>query len=214
EKQSLEIPTVEQLLDKADKLNKAVQETPESPYDTESKIKAVKSFFTSHISELKDQTMPNYEEIHDILKGFDSDLQSMPDDDLRSVLGFHTADSDDTHDNKVSKSDNIFQDDHAFAERLSLLDHMDNICEVVSSLHSRLGDMESSIIQQVSANFKSSLPALITDSIKEQLPRLLSDALKDTLPQLLKDSIKSSVSKSIKEELSHIEAYVQKNLQD
>ncbi|GKD92670.1 hypothetical protein Tco_1372507, partial [Tanacetum coccineum] len=107
EEQSLEIPTVEQLLDEADKLNKSVQETPESPYDTESKIKA----------------------------GSDSDLQSMPDDDLRSVLGIHTADSDDTHDNEVS-------------------------------LHSRLGDMESSIVQQVSADFKSSLPALITDSLK------------------------------------------------
>ncbi|GJZ13111.1 hypothetical protein Tco_0548341, partial [Tanacetum coccineum] len=206
EEQSLEIPTVEQLLDEADKLNKAVQETPESPYDTESEIKVVKSFLTSNISELHDQTMHDSKEIADILEDSDSDLQSMPDDDLRSVSGFDTADSDDTHKNEVSTSNHIFQDDNASVERLSLPDHMDHICEEVSSLHLKLGDMESSIVQQVSAEIKSSLPALVTNTLKEQLPSFLSDALKDTLPQLLKDSIKSSVSKSIIEELPHVEA--------
>nr|GEV36260.1 hypothetical protein [Tanacetum cinerariifolium] len=73
---------------------------------------------------------------------------------------------------------------------------------------------KSSIVQQVSIEFKSYLPTLVTDSLKEQLLSLLSDALKDTLPQLLKDSIKSYVLKSIAEELPHVEAQVQKNLQD
>ncbi|GKC57975.1 hypothetical protein Tco_1085573 [Tanacetum coccineum] len=199
------------LLDEADKLNKVVQEIPESPYDIESEIKVVKSFFTSHISELKDQTMHDSKEIADFHEGSDSDLQSMPDDDMRSVSGFHTTDFEE---NAVSNSDNIFQDDHASAERLSLPDHMDHICEEVSSLHSRLGDMESSIVQQVSSEIKSSLPNLITDSLKDQLPSLLSDALKDTLPPLLKDSIRSSISQSIAEELPHVEAQVQKNLHD
>ncbi|GKG44445.1 hypothetical protein Tco_0485883, partial [Tanacetum coccineum] len=81
---------------------------------------------------------------------------------------FHTTDSDDTHENEVSKSDHIFQDDNASAERLSLPDHMDHICEEVSSLHSKLGDIESSIVQQVSAEIKSSLPALVTNTLKEQ----------------------------------------------
>ncbi|GKF61044.1 hypothetical protein Tco_0181098, partial [Tanacetum coccineum] len=89
--------------------------------------------------------MPEFEEIADINEGSESDLQSMLDDDLRSISGFYTADSDDTHDNEVSKSVNIFQDDHASAERLSLPDHMDHICEEVRSLHSRLRDIESSI---------------------------------------------------------------------
>nr|GEV90638.1 retrovirus-related Pol polyprotein from transposon TNT 1-94 [Tanacetum cinerariifolium] len=207
DEQSLKIPAVEKLLDEADKLNKAVQEPPESPYDTKSEIKVVKSLFTFLISKLKDQIMHDSKAIYDIHENSDSDsnLQLMPDDDLRSVLGFYTADSDDTHENEVSKSNHIFQDDNAFAERLSLQDHMDHICEEVSSLHSRLGDMESSIVQQVLAEFKSSLPALVIDSLKEQLLSLLSDALKDTLPQLLKDYIKSFVSKSITEELPHKE---------
>ncbi|GJT83629.1 hypothetical protein Tco_1057971 [Tanacetum coccineum] len=99
---------------------------------------------------------------------------------------FNTEDSDDTQENDVSKSDTILQDDHASAERLSLPDHMDHICEEVTSLYIRIGDMESSIVQQVSADFKSSLPTLITESLKEQLPQ----------------------------DLPHVEAHVQKNLQD
>nr|GEU64350.1 hypothetical protein [Tanacetum cinerariifolium] len=150
-------------------------------------------------------TMHDSEEIADIRKGSDSDLQSMPNDDPRSVLRFHTADSDDTHKNEVSKSNHIFQDDNASAKRLSLPDHMGHICKEVSSLHSRLADMESSIVQQVSAEFKSSLPALVTDSLKEKLPSLILDALKDTFPQLLKDSIMSSILKSILDELPHKE---------
>ncbi|GJS96980.1 hypothetical protein Tco_0803948 [Tanacetum coccineum] len=106
----------------------------------------------------------------------------MPDDDLRSISGFDYADSDDTHKNEVSKSDHIFQDDNASAEHLSLLDHMDHICEEIISLYLKLRDMESSIVQQVSADIKSSLPALLIDSLKEQLPSLLLDTLKDTLP--------------------------------
>ncbi|GJS41482.1 hypothetical protein Tco_0566525 [Tanacetum coccineum] len=159
--QSLEFPTVKQLLDEADKLNKIVQETLESPYDTESEIKVVKSFLTSHISELQDQTMHDSKETIDIHEGSDSNLQSMPDDELGSVSEFDTAAFNDTYENEVSKSDHIFQDDNVSAERLSLPDHMDHIYE-----------------------------------------------------ELLKETIKSSVSKSIIEELPHVEAQVQKNLQD
>ncbi|GKE12556.1 hypothetical protein Tco_1416107 [Tanacetum coccineum] len=117
--------------------------------------------------------MHESEEIANIHEDSDSDLLSMPDDDLRSVSGFDNADSDDTHKNEVPKSDHIFQDDNASAERLSLPDHMDHIREEVSSLHSKLGDMESFIVQQVSAEFKSSLPALVQKNLQDQLPNLL-----------------------------------------
>nr|GEU97030.1 Toll/interleukin-1 receptor (TIR) domain-containing protein [Tanacetum cinerariifolium] len=56
---------------------------------------------------------------------------------------------------KMSTSDHIIQDDNASTERMSLLDHMDHICEEVGFLHSKLGDMESSV-----AGIKSSLPTL------------------------------------------------------
>ncbi|GJS24112.1 retrovirus-related pol polyprotein from transposon TNT 1-94 [Tanacetum coccineum] len=119
----------------------------------------------------------------------DSDYESMPKDDLRSVAGSEDTDSDNTQGNDVSHSDHIFQDDNASAERLSLPNHMDHICEEVSSLHSKLGDMESSIIHQVLAAIKSSLPALVTTALQEQLPGLLSATLKDCLPSILQESL-------------------------
>ncbi|GKB53081.1 hypothetical protein Tco_0903834 [Tanacetum coccineum] len=103
-------------------------------------------------------------------KDSDSNLQSMLDDDLRSVFGFEAADSDDTHDNRVSHSAHTSQDDIAFAERLSIPDHIDHICKEVSYLHSRLGNMESSFVQTLlgilSAALKDCLPLIVNESLQ------------------------------------------------
>ncbi|GKC74228.1 hypothetical protein Tco_1120111 [Tanacetum coccineum] len=69
------------------------QETLQSPYDTQLEIKVVKSFFTSHLSEVQDQTMNDYEESA-------------------------ATDSDDTYQNEVSHSVHTSQDDIASVERL------------------------------------------------------------------------------------------------
>ncbi|GKG47500.1 hypothetical protein Tco_0506985, partial [Tanacetum coccineum] len=106
--------------------------------------------------------MHDSKETADVHEESNSDLQSMPDDDLRPVSGFDTADSDDTYEIEVSQSDHIFQDDNDSTEHLGLPDH---ICREVSSLHSKLRDMESFIVQQVSAKIKSSLPDLITNTL-------------------------------------------------
>ncbi|GJW89132.1 hypothetical protein Tco_0164472 [Tanacetum coccineum] len=151
EEQSKEILTAEQLLDEVDKQNQTVLETPESHYDTESAIKVVKSYFTSHIPYEQDQILHDSDKSADVQE--DSEYESMPKDDLRYVSG--------------------------------LPDHMDHICKEVSSLHSKLGDMESSIIHQVSAEIKSSLPALVTTTLQAQLPGLPSATLKDCLSSIL-----------------------------
>nr|GEW76043.1 hypothetical protein [Tanacetum cinerariifolium] len=104
------------------------------------------------IPKLKDQIMHDSDEL--------AYYESMPKDDLRSVSGFEDTDSDDTQGNDVSHSDYTFSDHNAFAERLSLPDHLDHICKEVSSLHSKLRTMESSIIHQVSDGIKSTLLAL------------------------------------------------------
>ncbi|GJT57812.1 hypothetical protein Tco_0992866 [Tanacetum coccineum] len=134
------------------------------------------------VDEETSKETPTVEQLLDEVDKQNKDVQE-------TLKRFNTKDSDDTQENDVSKSDTILQDDHASAERLSLPDHMDHICEEVTSLHTRIGDMESYIVQQVSADFNSSMP-------------------------LLKDSIKSSISTSIAEDLPHVEAQVQKNLQD
>nr|GEX66584.1 retrovirus-related Pol polyprotein from transposon TNT 1-94 [Tanacetum cinerariifolium] len=117
EEQSLEFPSVEQLLDEVDNHNKAVQESSESPYDTESEIMVVKSFLTSRLHELQVKSMHDFAATTDMQECSDSDMQSMPDDELRSISGFETADSDNLLDNEVSTYDHIVQDDNASVER-------------------------------------------------------------------------------------------------
>nr|GEV08386.1 retrovirus-related Pol polyprotein from transposon TNT 1-94 [Tanacetum cinerariifolium] len=94
---SMEIPTVEQLLDEVDKQIKIMHNSDES-----------------------------------------ADYESMPEDDLRSVLGFKDVDSEDIQGNNVSQFDHTFPDHNASVECLSLPDHMDHICEEVSSHHSKI----------------------------------------------------------------------------
>ncbi|GJV22917.1 retrovirus-related pol polyprotein from transposon TNT 1-94, partial [Tanacetum coccineum] len=70
-------------------------------------------------------------------------------------------------------------------------DHLDHICEEVSYLYSRLGNMKSSIVQTVFDEIKSSLPAMITNALKEQLPGILSATLKDCLPLIVNKSLQT-----------------------
>ncbi|GJX76170.1 hypothetical protein Tco_0322981 [Tanacetum coccineum] len=86
EEPSKEIPIVEQLLDKVDKQNKVVLENSKSPYDTESAIKVVKSYFTSHIPHEQDQILHDSDKSANVQE--DSDYESMPEDNLRSVSRF------------------------------------------------------------------------------------------------------------------------------
>nr|GEW30267.1 transcription factor EGL1 isoform X2 [Tanacetum cinerariifolium] len=115
----------EKLLNEVDEQNKAVQETLKSPYDTESEIKVVKSYFTCQILKLQDQIMHDSDEL--------ADCESMPKDDQRSVSRFKVADSNDTQRNDVCHSDHTFLDHNASLARLSIPDHLDHICEELLS---------------------------------------------------------------------------------
>nr|GEV14625.1 hypothetical protein [Tanacetum cinerariifolium] len=125
----------------------------------------------------------------------DSDLKSMPDDDLRHVFEFEAGDSEDTHKLEVSRSEHISQDENASAERLSIPDHLDHIYEEVSSLHSKLRDMESFIVQQVSIEIESSLLALITNA-----PGPFLSTLKECLPSIIKESMPFNISHAAQSE--------------
>ncbi|GJW60281.1 hypothetical protein Tco_0109616 [Tanacetum coccineum] len=201
----MEIPTVAELLDE---VNKATQETPKSPYAIESEIKVVKSYFTSHLSKVQDQTMNDYKELAGIQEDSDSDLKSMLNDDLRSVSRFEAANSDDTNDNEVSYSAHTSYD-IASVKRLSIPDHLGHICEELSYLHSRLRNMESSIVQTVSNEIKLSLPAIITNALKEQLPGILSATLKDFLPLIINESLQTH-HLAVSEQFAEIQAQLNK----
>ncbi|GJV95518.1 putative ribonuclease H-like domain-containing protein [Tanacetum coccineum] len=174
EEQSLEFPIVEQLLDEADKLNKAVQETP------------------------KNQIMHDFEEIADIHKDSNFDLQSMLDDDLRSVSEFDTTDSDDTHENKVSKFDYIFQDDNTSTERLT--DIKSSLPALVTNtlkdqLPSFLSDALKDTLPQL---LKDSIKSSISKSTTEELPHVEKE-LSKTLHKNMRKSLRLKVRKGMKE---------------
>ncbi|GJZ72673.1 hypothetical protein Tco_0636819 [Tanacetum coccineum] len=112
---SMEEPTFEQLMDKVDKLKEVAQEKPESPYDTESEIKIIKSYQVNTVSgsllihqgsqrsTLDDNVIditPKDDEERD---ASDSDLRSMPSDDLASLTSFETLDSDDETSISITK---------------------------------------------------------------------------------------------------------------
>ncbi|GKD22530.1 hypothetical protein Tco_1224233, partial [Tanacetum coccineum] len=130
----------------------------------------------------------------DLQGNSDSELSSMPDDDLHSVSEFETVESDEDNAHEVTHSEHNSQDENAFAERLSL-------CEEVSSLHFRLEDMESSIVQQLSRlvytpiydEVNPSIPALVTSALKEHLPTLIFESLKECLPQIIKEAVQSYI---------------------
>ncbi|GKA81717.1 retrovirus-related pol polyprotein from transposon TNT 1-94 [Tanacetum coccineum] len=197
------IPTVEQLLDKVDKQNSAVQHTQERPFDTESEILFVKYFQASHIAKDVEVTLMRSRPMDMDAQTADSEfkLESIPDDDLQSRSGFKTSVSDSRHD--VSHSEHTSWEKTASTEFQSLLGHLDHVYEEVSLIYYKLEEMKSSIAQKVSDDIKSFVPDLISHSLKAPLPGLLSDALKNCLRQLLKESLTPlipSVFESVAEE--------------
>ncbi|GJY06950.1 hypothetical protein Tco_0374004 [Tanacetum coccineum] len=120
------------------------------------------------------------------------------------------ADFDDTHDNEVSHAAYTSLDT-ASAVRLSIPDHLDHICEEVNYLHSRLSNMESSMVQSVSNEIKSSLPAMITNALKEQLPGILSATLKDYLPLIINESLQTH-NPTIFEQFAETQAQLNKKM--
>nr|GEW91708.1 hypothetical protein [Tanacetum cinerariifolium] len=179
-----------------------VEEQGNQPFVTETKKEHEKIVEMEEDTEDQSMEIPTIERLLDeIMHDSDesADYESMHEDDLRSVLGFEAADSDDTQENDVSHSDHTFPDHNASTGSLSHPDHLDHICEEVSSLHSKLGTMESSIIHQVSNGIKSTLPALVTIALQEQLPGLLSATLKDCLPSIIQESLQTYIPTSSKQ---------------
>ncbi|GJY16479.1 hypothetical protein Tco_0386901 [Tanacetum coccineum] len=170
--------TFEQIMDEVDSETQDAQEIAESPSDTESKIKIIKSYQATTISGLlfthqsSSYDQENQEEIDitakDVEEGDASEslsgLRFMLDDDLASMTGFETQGSVD------HVSEEGTETLHASADKPAQSDPLGHLHEELCLIHNKL-------------------------------PGLLSDALKNTLPRLIKDSIKSSVLESIAEEL-------------
>ncbi|GJS35680.1 retrovirus-related pol polyprotein from transposon TNT 1-94 [Tanacetum coccineum] len=130
-----------------------------------------------------------------------SKLSSMPDDDLHYVSAFDTVKSGDDED--MADSEHIVKEGttdtflNASTKYHNLSGHLDHVCEEVSNLHSKIVDMESSILQSVSDQIKDHVPTLISNALQAQLPGLLTDALKECLPSILQDSLPTQLRKAL-----------------
>nr|GEW88203.1 hypothetical protein [Tanacetum cinerariifolium] len=112
------------------------------------------------------------------------DLHSMPDDELKSILEFKTTDSNNFHDNDVSTSNHIVQDDYAFAKRLTL---------ITNSLKEQLPRIHS-------ATLKDCLPLIIQESLQTRIPSA-SEQFSKTQTQLNKKVVKQM---NIQFNISHV----------
>ncbi|GJS60647.1 hypothetical protein Tco_0655431 [Tanacetum coccineum] len=123
---------------------------------------------------------PKYDEERD---ASDSDLCSMPSDDLASLTGFETPNSNDETSISVTKehSTNNF-----------------NATSDVMFLYHMLSLLESQVTKRVSDELKSSVPFLVSDALKETLPGLHADALKASLLKKLRQKFAQDYATSLK----------------
>ncbi|GJR59843.1 retrovirus-related pol polyprotein from transposon TNT 1-94 [Tanacetum coccineum] len=188
-----------------------------SPFDTKSKIKfdgKEKDFLDMNdygieINLIGSSRDPEFQE-------GDSDLESMPDNEIESVSGFE-ADTDDDQDNhskhkeELSKYDEVADDnvidelvDMAHSQDTHVNASADNPAQSyplrhlhadISLLSTKVENLESSLAQQVANKIEDSMLRMMADAFKERMPKLLADTLKNILPHIIKDSVKQALSK-------------------
>ncbi|GKA90446.1 hypothetical protein Tco_0812316 [Tanacetum coccineum] len=228
---SLEEPTFEQIMDEVDKQSKAAQEEPESPYDTESEIKIVKSFKSSwfmhpEIDQTNDAniTFMGSGPINMELDDTSSNLHLIPCDDLASLTRFETHDSANEGSNYATKehssgnlnatSDGDIALPNASAGLSALSDPLGHLQRKLTTISSKVDQLESCITKNVSKELKSYVPTLVSDALKETLPGLLANALKASIPSLIQESVQNTVQQSIGEQTSAFQAQAHQTLEE
>nr|GEU57991.1 putative reverse transcriptase domain-containing protein [Tanacetum cinerariifolium] len=108
----------------------------------------------------------------------DSDLHSMTDDELVSLTGFETADSDTQNfvtkehlaDNLDATSDGDVALPNASTGLSALSDPFDHLQKELTTLSIKVDQLESNISEKVIVEIKAYVPSLISDTVKEILP--------------------------------------------
>ncbi|GJT58696.1 hypothetical protein Tco_1002229 [Tanacetum coccineum] len=170
----------EKLMDEVDKLKEAAQEKPESPYDTESEIKIIKSYQVNIVSGNEER------------EASDSGLRSMPDDDLVSLSGFDSQPSTD-HDSKEGTA--TF---HASVDMTAQSDPLGHLHEELVILNIKIDQLESSISKKVVEDMNSfdSIKFSVSESIADELPQ---KELSKFLHSKMRKSIRLRVHTGMKE---------------
>ncbi|GJV57933.1 hypothetical protein Tco_1458938 [Tanacetum coccineum] len=157
------------------KWSSAIEES-KRPYDTEFKIKIIKRFQPNQMDD-EDQIIflgAKYDDMdHHVEEPADSDLHSIPDDQMVLISGFGTDDS------------NIKGTEYTEPK---LSDPLGHLRKEISSLTTQVQQLESSITQKVADK-----PEIINESLKVTLPDLISESLKLAIPETITDSVKQTV---------------------
>ncbi|GKF27270.1 hypothetical protein Tco_0083164 [Tanacetum coccineum] len=167
----------------------------ESPFEIESRIKFVgKAGLTLNLTNQEAGSLLADKE----LTKADSDLESMPDDEIESVSGFEADTNDDDeknryeHKEELSKTDEVVADNmidelvnmahskDAFADKPAQSDLLGHIHAEISSLSAKVESLESSL-----SHLKNILPQIIIDFVKKTLPKF---------DKRVKKSLKAQVS--------------------
>ncbi|GJW24432.1 retrovirus-related pol polyprotein from transposon TNT 1-94 [Tanacetum coccineum] len=184
----------------------------ESTFDTESEIKFVRKVDPK--LNIDAQGVGSLIANKDLTEA-DSDLKSMPDDEIESVSGFEIDDDNEDdhseHKFRLSKTDEVTTDNvldelvdmansqdaniNAFSNKPAESDPLGHFQANFNSNSARVNTLESFISQKLDNKLDESVPRMVTDVFEERIPDLLYDTLKNILPQLIKDSVKQSLPK-------------------
>ncbi|GJX57472.1 hypothetical protein Tco_0287369 [Tanacetum coccineum] len=178
-------------------------EAEESPFDIEYEIKFIQKVdLDQEMHDTSDITLIGSSRVDQEMEEADSDLESMHDDKIISVLG---NDDDDDDFEELSKADEISAN-NVIAKLISIAntgdadinvsaanahesDPFGHLKKGIDFLATQVNNLELSLSQKVTDKIDSSVPKMVVDAIEEWMPDLLSDALKNILLQLLNDAV-------------------------
>nr|GEW00544.1 retrovirus-related Pol polyprotein from transposon TNT 1-94 [Tanacetum cinerariifolium] len=175
--------------EKADKRAKADQLISESPYDTESKIRVVKSFAKINL----------LEQLSDL------ELSDMPDDDIRSVSEFENVDSNAEFDHEVSHSDYHKEDLHVDESYASV---------GLQAITEKFAETQSQLKKKVMKNIKKQFNIAHTvESLRfVTLLKELTNALQSDISKSVESKVSSEmedVRDALQTQSKHLQSYCQ-----
>ncbi|GJS05953.1 hypothetical protein Tco_0362749 [Tanacetum coccineum] len=184
-------------------------EAEESPFDTDSEIKFIGKV-DQEMNVDADNTFIGSSSFDQDLEDADSDLESMPNDEILSISGNEDEDDDSEElctadeiaaNNVINKLINIAKIGEAHTP-VSAASSLPNIPRVKIPNFQTLGVMrrfKDIQITKAPDAIAQQLPDLLTATIKNTLPQALTNAVRDTLPRF-----KKHIKKTIKKKMSEV----------
>ncbi|GJS45138.1 hypothetical protein Tco_0595259 [Tanacetum coccineum] len=172
----MEDVTFDQIMDEIDQRNKDAGKA-ESPYDTESEIKIIKSFQGSQRSAADDTDVIDITPKDDKGDAYESRLCLMTDDDLASLTGFKTQYSSDHFSDAGTKTL------HASANKPAQSNPLGHLHEELCLL-------------------KNKLPGQLKDALKDTHPQLIKDSIKNSILESIAEELPHALVLHTSEEKS------------